>query len=173
METVTVNPATPLTFTATPTDPNCYNGLGTIAVEITSGIAPYTYEIVDIDNAGASNETVTNVINNTKTFYNLAPGNYTINITDASGCTVTTTPNVTINNPDELTADIIGITPVTCTGTASDFGFRFDAYPSTLGTIEFSADGGATWTADNSVPGTSDRLTGYLSGDSVYPSMRT
>ncbi|WKB81249.1 T9SS type B sorting domain-containing protein [Cellulophaga lytica] len=173
METVTVNPATPLTFTADPTDPDCYNGLGTIAVEITSGIAPYTYQIVDIDNAGASNETVTNVINNTKTFYNLNPGNYTINITDASGCTVTTTPNVIINNPDELTADIIGVTPVTCTGTASDFGFRFDAYPSTLGTIEFSADGGATWTADNSVPGTSDRLTGYLSGESVYPSMRT
>ncbi|WP_247656583.1 T9SS type B sorting domain-containing protein [Maribacter sp. MMG018] len=173
METVTVNPATPITFTATPTDPECHDGLGTIEVEVTSGIAPYTYEIIDIDNAGASNQTVTNVINNTKTFYNLNPGNYTINITDASGCTVTTTPNVTINNPDELTADIIGVTPNTCTGTASDFGFRFDAYPTTLGTIEFSADGGATWTGDNSVPGTSDRLTGYLSGESVYPSMRT
>ena len=173
METVTVNPATPLTFTATPTDPECHDGLGTIEVEVTSGIAPYTYEIIDIDNAGASNQTVTNVINNTKTFYNLNPGNYTINITDASGCTVTTTPNVTINNPDELTADIIGVTPNTCTGTASDFGFRFDAYPTTLGTIEFSADGGASWTGDNSVPGTSDRLTGYLSGESVYPSMRT
>ncbi|QXP57694.1 T9SS type B sorting domain-containing protein [Cellulophaga sp. HaHa_2_95] len=172
-ETVTVDPATPLTFTATPTDPECYNGLGTIAVEITSGVAPYTYEIIDLDNAGASNATDTNVISNTKTFYNLATGNYTINITDASGCLVATVPDVNIANPDELTADIIGITPSTCTGLMSDFGFRFDAYPSTLGTIEFSADGGLTWTADNTIPGTTDRLTGYLSGDNVEPSMRT
>ncbi|MBD0779140.1 T9SS type B sorting domain-containing protein [Maribacter sp. ANRC-HE7] len=174
METVTVNPATQLTFTATPTDPECHDGLGTIAVEVTSGIAPYTYEIVDLDNGGASNETVTNVINNTKTFYNLIPGDYTINITDASGCTLTTTPNVTINNPIELIGEYRGVLPSSCSSVdPNDYGFEFFNYPTTLGTIEFSADGGSTWVADNSVPGISDVITGYLSGENVNPSMRT
>lgn len=174
METVTVNPATPLTFTPTPTDPECHDGLGTIEVNVTSGIAPYTYEIIDIDNAGASDETVTNVISNSKTFYNLNPGDYTINITDASGCTVTSTPNVTINNPDELIGEYRGVLPASCSSVdPNDYGFEFFNYPTTLGMIEFSADGGNTWVADNSVPGTSDVITGYLSGENVLPSMRT
>ncbi|PWK24731.1 T9SS type B sorting domain-containing protein [Maribacter polysiphoniae] len=174
METVTVNPATPLTFTATPTDPECHDGLGSIAVEVTSGIAPYTYEIIDLDNGGASNETIPNVINNIKSFYNLTPGDYTINISDASGCIVTTTPNITINNPIELTSEYRGVLPSSCSSVdPNDYGFEFFNYPTTLGMIEFSADGGNTWVADNSVPGTSDRITGYLSGENVDPSMRT
>src|SRR5690606_22637619 len=42
METVTVDPAVPLTMDVTPTDPDCHDGTGFILVEITSGIAPYT-----------------------------------------------------------------------------------------------------------------------------------
>ncbi|MBO6828946.1 MAG: SprB repeat-containing protein, partial [Muricauda sp.] len=171
MKTVTVNPAVPLTMTNTPTDPNCYNGTGNILVDITSGVAPYTIEIVDLDNGGASNQTDTNVLVSSRTYYNLMPGDYTINVTDASGCIITDTQ--TINNPDELTGVVSGITPATCTGLASDFGFGFSGYPTTLGTIEFSDDGGTTWIGDNSVPGVSDQFTGYNSGDTVYPSMRT
>lgn len=161
----------PLTMTNTPNDPDCYNGTGNILVDITSGIAPYTIEIIDLDNGGASSQTNTNVLASSRTYYNLMPGNYTINVTDASGCIITDTQ--TINNPDELTAVVSGITPATCTGLASDFGFGFSGYPTTLGTIEFSDDGGATWIGDNSVPGVTDQLTGYNSGDTVYPSMRT
>ncbi|MEO0900558.1 MAG: prealbumin-like fold domain-containing protein, partial [Bacteroidota bacterium] len=156
----------------TPTDPACHDGLGSIEVDITSGIAPFTIQIVDLDNSGAGDQTDTNVLVTTRTYFNLLPGDYTINVTDASGCTVTDTP-VTINNPDELTATIGGVTPANCTGDINDFGFEFTAYPTTLGTIEFSDDGGLTWTGDNSVPGTTDRLTGYNSGDTVNPSMRT
>lgn len=172
METVTVNPATPLTMTNTPTDPLCHDGTGSIQVDITSGISPYTIQIVDLDNGGASDQTDTNVLNNTRTFFNLMPGNYTVNVTDATGCIITETP-ITINNPDELTGTVYGITPATCTGDPNDFGFGFSGYPTTLGTIEFSDDGGATWIGDNAVPGTSDRFTGYISGQTVYPSMRT
>ncbi|MGW9684563.1 T9SS type B sorting domain-containing protein [Flagellimonas sp. 2504JD1-5] len=172
VETVTVNPGTPLTITSTPTDPLCHDGTGSIQVDITSGISPYTIQIIDLDNGGASDQTDTNVLVTSRTYYNLMPGDYTINVTDATGCIVTDTP-VNIANPDELTATILGITPPTCTGVASDFGFEFTAYPTTLGTIEFSADGGATWTGDNSVPGTTDQFTGYNSGDVVNPSMRT
>ncbi|UII79011.1 T9SS type B sorting domain-containing protein [Flagellimonas sp. CMM7] len=172
MESVTVNDAPTLAFTPTPTDPECHDGLGSIAISITAGDGPYTIQIIDLDNAGASDQTVTNVLTNTYDFFNLLPGDYTISITDVYGCSLSDTP-VTINNPDELTATIGGVTPPNCTGNINDFGFEFTAYPTTLGTIEFSDDGGLTWTGDNSVPGTTDRLTGYNSGDTVNPSMRT
>ncbi|WP_051983452.1 T9SS type B sorting domain-containing protein [Cellulophaga lytica] len=167
METVTVNPATPLTYNAVPTDPTCHDGTGTIEITVTSGISPYTYEIIDLDNGGASNETTTNVINNTKTFFNLAPGNYTINVTDASGCTIETTP-VLINNPDELVTDIESILSGNCDPAT---GFRFINYTTTLnGTLEFSHDGGTTWQTSDEFDAPAYTLT---SGDAVDPSIRT
>jgi gliding motility-associated-like protein len=172
-ETVTVNPAIPLTFTTTANDPECHDGPGSIDVAITSGVGPYTIQIIDLDNGGASDETNVNVVNTAKTYYNLLPGDYTITVTDAGGCIVTDTP-ITISNPDELTADIVPILPAACGSLdPNDYGFQFTNYPVTLGAIEFSADGGLTWTGDNSVPGTTDILTGYFSGSSVYPSLRT
>ena len=171
LETVTIKSAPVLAFTAVPTDAICFGGQGSIEVAITSGLSPYTYEIVDIDN-GTSDAIQTGVIGTTRTYYNLTPGDYNIIITDASGCSNPIT-GITIAEPDPLTATITGITPANCTGDINDFGFAFSAYPTTLGTIEFSADGGTTWIGDNSVPGTSDELKGYLSGDTVYPSMRT
>ncbi|MDC6366967.1 MULTISPECIES: T9SS type B sorting domain-containing protein [Flavobacteriaceae] len=170
-ETVTVSTAPTLAFTATPTDAECYGGMGSIAVSITSGIAPYTFELVDVDH-GTSSDTQNGVVTTSRTYFNLIPGQYNVIITDANGCSDSIN-GITIAEPDELTADITGITPATCTGSASDFGFAFSNYPTTLGTIEFSADGGATWISDNSAPGTSDQLTGYLSGSTVNPSMRT
>ena len=173
METVTVNPATALTISTTPTDPQCHDGFGSIQVDITSGLAPYTIQIIDLDNGGVGNVTDTNVLATSRTYFNLLSGDYTINVTDATGCLVTDTP-VNIANPDELTATVSGETPAACTGDPNDFGFKFTGYPTTLGTIQFSDDGGATWTAgDNSVPGTTDIITGYNSGDIVNPSMRT
>ncbi len=173
IQTVTVAPAVPLVFTATPTDPECHDGTGSIDITITSGEGPFTYEIIDLDNGGLSDETNPNILQTTRTYFNLLAGNYTINITDASGCVVSNTP-ILLNNPDELTADIVGVLPAACGSLdPNDYGFRFTNYPNTLGTIEFSADGGTTWTGDNSSPGTSDVLTGYFSGTSVFPSMRT
>src|SRR5690606_10067918 len=80
METVTVNPAVPLTMDVTPTDPDCHDGTGSIFVEITSGISPYTMQIIDLDNGGASDQTNNNVLAASRTYYNLMPGNYTINV---------------------------------------------------------------------------------------------
>lgn len=171
LETVTVKNTPALAFTALPADAICFGGQGSIDVNISSGLSPYTYEIRDIDN-GTSDAVQTGVIGSTRTYYNLAPGDYDIIITDATGCSEAVT-GITINEPDELTATVTGITPANCTGDINDFGFGFSAYPTTLGIIQFSADGGTTWIGDNSVPGTSDQLKGYLSGDTVYPSMRT
>ena len=174
VETVTVNPATPLTVVNTPTDPQCHNGNGSILVNITSGIAPYTIQIVDLDNGGASDQTNTNQLITTRTYFNLMPGDYTINVTDASGCTVTETP-ITINNPDELTADILPILPPGCDPDINLTGFEFDNYPLTLsGTLQFSANGGVDWQTSDTFTGM-DPINGtiYASGTVVNPSIRT
>ncbi len=171
MQKVTLKNIPPLAFTAEATNPTCFGEKGSIKVLITEGSAPYTYKLVDVDHAMA-NQTQSSVVNTTKTYFNLIPGNYSVTITDATGCSKTVS-NVVVTQPDELTTDITGITPASCTGDVNDFGFAFNNYPTTLGTIEFSDDGGATWIKDNTNPGVSDRLTGYVSGSTVYPSMRT
>ncbi len=177
METVTVDPATAIAFTATPNDPECHDGVGSIDIAISSGDIPYQIRIVDLDNAGASNQTATNILAATHSFYNLLTGEYEVYVQDANGCETQLTPNITINNPDELTATITPILPAACGSVdPNDYGFQFVGYPTTYPpgtTIEFSADGGATWTGDDSVPGTTDQLMGYISGTSVFPSMRT
>ncbi|TMM58985.1 T9SS type B sorting domain-containing protein [Maribacter algarum] len=177
METVTVNPATPIAFTAIGIDPECHDGVGSIDITITSGDIPYQIRIVDLDNAGASNQTVTNVIGTTQSFFNLMTGEYEVYVQDVNGCETQLSPNITIDNPDELTATVNPILPAACGSVdPMDYGFQFVGYPTTYPsgtTIEFSADGGATWTGDDSVPGTTDVLMGYISGTSVFPSMRT
>ncbi|WP_158657112.1 T9SS type B sorting domain-containing protein [Maribacter cobaltidurans] len=166
METVTVNPAVALAFTATPTDPECYEGPGSIEVDITSGIGPYTIQIIDLDNGGAADQTNTNVVNTTRTYFNLADGDYTIIVTDANNCAITETP-VTINNPDELIAEISPILPPGCDPDPNLYGFEFINYTTTLGTLEFSSDGGATWGLSDTFVGAS-----FASGTEVLPSVR-
>lgn len=171
METVRVQTATTLAYTAVPSDAICFGDTGSIAVNITAGEGPFTYQLVDIDH-GTSNQIQSGVVTTSRTYFNLTPGAYEVTVTDAHGC-ATTVSGIAVAEPDELTATVAGITPANCTGDINDFGFGFSGYPTTLGTIQFSADGGTTWIGDNSVPGTSDQLTGYLSGDTVNPSMRT
>lgn len=167
VETVTINPATPLTMTASPSDPQCHDGNGNMLINITSGISPYTIQIIDLDNGGASNRTDTNVLATNRTYYNLSPGNYTINITDATGCTITDTQ--TLNNPDELTADTLPILPSNCDPDPNLYGFEFDNYPLTLdGTLEFSGNGGLTWQTSDTFMGAA-----FASGTTVNPSIRT
>ncbi|MDE3741882.1 T9SS type B sorting domain-containing protein [Maribacter polysaccharolyticus] len=153
-----------LMFTATPTDAECNGGTGRIIVEITNGSGPYDFELIDVTN-GTEDQTQNDLISNTKTYYNLPAGTYDVKITDAAGCSVTES-NILVDEPVELTADIKGITPANCTGIPSEFGFDFENYPTSLGTIEFSSNGGLTWQ-------TSNEFRGYTSGDEVAPSIRT
>jgi large repetitive protein len=172
LETVTVQSAPILAYTATPTDALCFGDRGSIDVNISSGLAPFTYELVDVDH-GTASTIQTGVMATTRTFFNLLPGDYNVIVTDDMGCSISVNA-ITIVEPAELTADIIGVLPSSCSSVDPlEYGFRFDNYPTTLGTIEFSADGGTTWTGDNSNPGVSDVLPGHLSGTNVFPSMRT
>lgn len=167
MVTETVAPAVALAYSSTPINPLCYNGTGSIAVNITSGDSPYTIELIDLDNGGAANQTSINVVAATQNYFNLPVGNYTIIVTDANGCDVTETP-ITIVNPDELTADIEGIAPVNCDPNPNMYGFRFINYSITLGTLEFSADGGANWQNSDTFIGAA-----FASGTEVEPVIRT
>ena len=160
-ETIVANPV--LAFTAVATDPDCHDGTGSIAVNISDGLSPFDYRLIDITN-GTPDQVQTDVVGTTKTYYNLAPGDYDVVITDEVGCSET--ESVTITAPDELTADAEGRTPVACTGDPNDFGFDILNYPVTIGTLEFSDDGGTTWQ-------TSDQFRGYISGTEVEPSIRT
>ncbi|AYN68728.1 DUF11 domain-containing protein [Euzebyella marina] len=165
-ETVTeeVQASPNLTFTATPTDAECFGGNGNIEVIITSGLAPYDYQLIDVTH-GIADQTHNDVVSADRTFYNLPAGTYDIIVTDAAGCSQTQA-GIVVDEPVELTADINGVTPANCTGLASEFGFDFDNYPTAIGTVEFSSDGGITWQS-------SDEFRGYLSGEEVYPSLRT
>ncbi|WP_405409981.1 T9SS type B sorting domain-containing protein [Maribacter sp. Asnod1-A12] len=160
-ETIAANPV--LDIAAVATDPDCHDGTGSIEVTINDGLSPFDFRLVDKTN-GTPDQVQNDVNSTNKTYFNLAPGEYDIIITDDGGCSETET--VTITAPDELTADAEGRTPIACTGDLNDFGFDILNYPTTLGTLEFSDDGGTTWQ-------TSDQFRGYTSGQEVDPSIRT
>ncbi|SIQ03775.1 T9SS type B sorting domain-containing protein [Maribacter ulvicola] len=166
IETVEVDPALALTYTITATNPDCHDGFGIIEVNVTSGDNPFTIEIIDLDNGGASNQTLTNVVTSTTIFYNLSPGNYTINVRDVDGCLVSDSP-INIANPDELTADTEPVLPSGCDPDPNQYGFKFIDYPATLGPLEFSANGGLTWQLGDAFVGVS-----YASGTEIDPAIR-
>jgi gliding motility-associated-like protein len=107
-ETVSVTQPTQLTATSSVVNESCFgNSTGTGTVNPSGGTASYTYSWAP---SGGSNATTTG----------LPQGSYTCTITDANGCT--TTSSVTITEPTQLTATSSS-TNLTCfgspTGTAS------------------------------------------------------
>jgi gliding motility-associated-like protein len=93
MDTVRVNVSnsSTLTASATATATNCLNNTGSITVNTVGGTAPFQYAI----NGGA--------LQPGNTFNGLAQNTYTITVRDASGCEVTTTATVTLQNNLNLT----------------------------------------------------------------------
>ncbi|WP_076547792.1 T9SS type B sorting domain-containing protein [Maribacter ulvicola] len=161
-ETIAANPV--LDITAVATDPDCHDGTGNIEVTINDGLSPFDYRLVDKTN-GTPDQVQTDVVGTTKTYYNLTPGEYDVVIKDEAGCSETET--VTITAPDQLTADIILAYASDCNGSDTDFGFDFSMVTTGLtGTLEYSDDGGTTWQS-------STAFRGYISGDEVFPSIRT
>ncbi len=167
LQTVTLDPPIALSFTATPEDPQCNGENGQITVVVTTGELPYDMEVRDLNNGGVVVATYNDQLQATRTFYNLAPGNYEVVVTDGDGCALNQAP-IAINDPDPLTADINPILPAACDDpNALNYGFEFINYPTTLnGTLQFSNDGGLSWS-------TNDTFMGHISGSSVFPSIRT
>jgi|GEM_PF-1753908 len=164
METVEVKEVTSISTAVTATQPKCHDDKGSLELTISGGVGPFDIVVND----GVTNvATVDNFTGNSRTFYNLPPANYTITVTDNYGCPAPAT--AAIIAPDELTATIDPILPASCVSAVdTDYGFEFENYTTTIGTVEFSADGGITWQSSPQFTGTD-----YLSGEIVYPSIRT
>jgi PKD repeat protein len=81
----------------TPT--SCEQATGTVSISVSSGTAPFTYDI--------GNGKVTN-----PTFSNLSAGDYVLTVTDANNCS--TTQAVSIETPSKPTLSIISSTNASC-----------------------------------------------------------
>jgi gliding motility-associated-like protein len=125
----------------TSTDASC-NGVadGTIQVTSSGGTGALDYEINDgagyIDN------------NATGSFTNVPGGNYTITVTDASGCTATDV--VTINEPAAIVLDVLR-TDILCFGQLTGE-INLTANGGTP-VYNFSIDNGATWSGSGTFTG--------------------
>jgi len=99
---VTINEPTQLVASISDsTDVSCFGGSdGSATASATGGTSPYTYSW---PSSG------TNPIEN-----NLAQGTYTVTVTDANGCTDISM--VTINQPNQLVANMSSFTNVSCFG---------------------------------------------------------
>jgi len=100
IEAITINQpqnTTPLEISAIATDASCFgDNSGIIAVNVTGGITPYTYDWT----------------NNCTTALNagINAGNYSVTVTDQNGCEIDT--SFTIDQPDQILA-YISVTPDT------------------------------------------------------------
>jgi gliding motility-associated-like protein len=96
----------PISFTKTQTNVSCNGGNnGSATVTVSGGNAPYSYSWSTIP------------VQTTSTANNLIAGNYTVSITDANGCVVTTT--FTITQPPVINASVNSQTNVLCKGNAT------------------------------------------------------
>ncbi len=166
-EDIIFTPVAPLTVSGTPTDPECYDGLGTIDATVGGGTRPFTYTLVDLSPADGIDYSTSNanVSTTTLSFNGIGVGDYEIAITDVNSCTVTSS-TITINNAVEITADIVPILPAACNDPDPlQYGFEFDNVVTPTGTVEYSADAGGTWQFSN-------ELRGHASGTEVFPSIR-
>ena len=94
------------------------NGAGTASVS--GGTAPYTY----LWTGGATTATVSN----------LAPGNYSVTVTDFNNCTVVLTNALVLNTPDCCTANVSDIPDQEiCQGYTGSLSFPLEAYSTIYG----------------------------------------
>ena len=69
---------------------------GAITLTASGGTSPYNFDWTDVVGT-----------NNTQNRSSIAAGSYTVNVTDANGCTATTTVAVTNTNPNPVTPGTI------------------------------------------------------------------
>lgn len=103
--TVTISQSPPIVLSLGSTNVGCFgNANGTASVYASGGMPGYTYTWMP---TGGSNATATN----------LGPGNYTVTVNDAIGCTQT--GNVSISQPPSAVSALATSTNILCFGQAS------------------------------------------------------
>lgn len=102
--------------TATTGDARCSDSKdGTLSVTGTSGTAPYTVEIINLNNQSERFSSVIPNPNNPASFNGLAPGSYIIRITDSGAPPTTDVDTVVIGSPPPISISIVAVNPV-CPG---------------------------------------------------------
>lgn len=143
---VTVNSPTPLTLSGSSSPPLCtYTQDGWAAVFAAGGNPPYTYTWN------------TNPVQNNDTAYNLAPGNYTVVVSDTNNCTDSLTITVPVNNNPIVISfnpvvnnpcfgDSLGQATVNASGGQSPYNFVWDIYGNNVsGSFVDSLASGTYW----------------------------
>lgn len=121
--TVTISEPSAVVHSATTTDATCGSSNGSIVVTATGGSSPYTYSL----NSGSGQSS--------GSFTGLAAGSYTVQATDANGCTSTMTtetvggasgPSLTTTVSDETCMDANGQIIVNATGGSTPYSYSND-----------------------------------------------
>jgi len=116
--TININEPNPFVVSSSATDVNCFgDNDGTVTVYASGSNGGYTY---DIGTGSQSNST----------FNNLSAGNYTVTISDAFGCTTTT--SVTISQPASALGATVadngnGSATATASGGTMPYSYQWDA----------------------------------------------
>jgi gliding motility-associated-like protein len=137
---VTITQPTALNATTTTVSSTCGNANGSATANPTGGTGTYTYSWA------------TSPVQTTQTATNLTAGTYTVTVTDANGCTFTTT--ATVANITGETVNITTIVNVLCNG-----GNNGSASPTVTG-----GTGPYTYSWSTSPPQTSSTATGLTAG---------
>ncbi len=123
------------------TDATCYNANnGTLNIAASNGTAPLQYSIT----GGAPYQSSGN-------FSGLAPGNYSVVVIDANGCTVST--SVVISEPTQVVINSTPTVDANCFG-ANNGSITINANGGT-GALQYSIDNGSTYQSGNSFSGLS------------------
>ncbi|MCA1746877.1 MAG: SprB repeat-containing protein, partial [Bacteroidales bacterium] len=103
---VTIAEPEPLSASFIPSDANCFESdNGTINVTVTGGTLPYTYIWSGPGGFSSGDEDISE----------LAPGDYSLELSDANGCSESYPDVVTINEPSEITI-AVNATNISCNG---------------------------------------------------------
>jgi gliding motility-associated-like protein len=119
---VTLTAPPPLTASATPTNPVCNGGTGSITASSTGGTGTKVFTAPGLTFSGA-------------TAANVPAGTYTITVTDANNCTATTTVTLTVPPAVQVSATV---TPATCSNGSATIQASGSGG---TGTISFTAPG--------------------------------
>jgi len=143
-----------ITISTTQSNVSCFGtSTGSATATPSGGTGPYSYSWN------------TAPVQTTATATNLIAGPYTVTVTDANGCTGTTTVN--ISQPAILNATVTS-TMVTCNG-ANDGIISITAPIGGYGTYEYSINGGGTWLSSGTFTGLAPASYDIRIRDAAHP----
>ncbi|WP_164914103.1 T9SS type B sorting domain-containing protein [Aquimarina sediminis] len=113
---VDVSPYEQLVATATPTDPVCPTGLGSILVNITAGEGPFTYIL---DQGTATEVSIGPTVSTSETFNSVDPSvSHVVTVEDQFGCDLVL-PTINFTVPAAITANIAITQDYSCDASGS------------------------------------------------------